>query len=432
MAEVRLKVRWKPAAGLRPHDLIATVLRVGDGGRVSPVTELPVEVARAMSARADLAAGAYMVQVSLPSGELLRDWFEVAEDSQAEVVLWARGRPRTYDRPGAEADGRAPAPTKRPERRPRIGNPRYSGTSEEAEAVLPEEEVVRRIPIKVNFLRQPAVGLSETWATLGRSDDGRDVVGAWSDPNNYPASGLRTKVSAQGDLRIYSYSRIELGDNGPERLWAVSADARGLLLASLPLPWPSQSDGRQAPIYLSTGRRRVALPGGDLTASVLDGTLGGLVEYLARGRLDGATPFLGEVDLPGLMRGDTARRNPLGACAAAYVGLATLDPCESPEWLALLPGMAADYPWLPDAAILDALRLHRREAMDVGELSSALLVAYERGVPYLSAGLVQLREMLWSCATRNDGLHAALNAVTRVTNRLDLGNAFTTLRYLHR
>jgi len=422
LAEVRLKVRWTPAAGLRPHDLIATVLRVGDGGRAAPIASLPIEAARAMSARTDLAAGAYMVQVGLPSGELLRDWFEVVEGAPAEVVLRARGRPRSYEPPIAESDGVSPASNAR-------DDPGYGGDPESAGAGMPDEEIGRRIPIKVNFLRQPAVDQSETWVTLGCSVDGSDVVHAWSDLDHHPASRLRMKVSAQGDLRIYS--RIELVDDGPERLWAVGVDARGSLLCSLPLPWPSRSDGHQAPIYLSTGRR-IALPGGDFTVSVSDGALGGLVEYLGRGRLDGATPFLKEIDLYGLIGSDSALRNPLGACAAAYVGLATIDPRDTPAWLGLIPGLATDHPWLPDAAILNAICIHRLETLDLDELSAALHVAYGRGVPYLSTGLVQLREMLWICSTRDDALKAPLDAVTRVANRLDLGNAFTTLRYLYR
>ena len=166
---------------------------------------------------------------------------------------------------------------------------------------------------------------------------------------------------------------------------------------------------------------------------VRDPVLGGMLAYLGRGHLANVRPLVASLDHDGLIertiRGK--RRNPLAACAAAYVALAIFEPGERARWDGWLPNIMNWFPWLPDGAIVHARRIiqQARHSAEKDEALAALKRAYRCGIPYFAVGILHLRDLLMMFSTNDPDAREMLEKVSRVTSRIDTGQAFTVLRY---
>lgn len=214
------------------------------------------------------------------------------------------------------------------------------------------------------------------------------------------------------------------------RRWGYAEMEDEVALASIPLPWFDMDSGR--PVEVDLWQRETMDGDARLTLRVADPHLEGLLEVLRHGRLGVARAIV-----DGLERGNTIDRviyakvrNPLAACAAAYVGLAIFDPAEQERWDSWLPNIRSWFRWLPDGAILHARRimLRPRDRAETEQILPALKEAFAAGIPYYSAGVQLMQEMMGVyCNDEESGEMARM--VNRVASRLDTAEAFTVLRY---
>ncbi len=222
------------------------------------------------------------------------------------------------------------------------------------------------------------------------------------------------------------------GDYGAEgRRWAlVTLPGGGRELISLPLPWFCVGSNEHSPAELLVDPSR---SGASTTVAVRDARLAGLLAYLDRGQAGIAAPLLNDLESDGLIEGVIFDKmaNPLAACAAAYVGLAVNSPGTAEKWDAWLANCMNRFPAIADAAIVHARRLLLRPtgSEDNGLAAEALRAAAAGGVPYFSAGVLLLREMLFLLSADHPDLKPLAERAARVASRVDPGQIFTVLRY---
>ncbi|MCP1469026.1 hypothetical protein J3E64_000697 [Sphingobium sp. OAS761] len=215
------------------------------------------------------------------------------------------------------------------------------------------------------------------------------------------------------------------------RHWAHVTLPNGRVeVASLPLPWLCAASGTlsQATLLVDPARTDDAAT----RVAVDDAAMAGLLSFLDRGQANAAGPMLEMLE-----RDDVIERvirdgqNSLAACAAAYVGLAVYDPYEREIWDARLYDCMMRYPHVPDAAIVHARRaiLRPQNSDDNGEAAEALRRACAAGIPYFSAGVPLLQEMLLLLSPDFPDLAPLAARAAQLAARTDLGQAFTVLRY---
>ncbi|HEX8061671.1 MAG TPA: hypothetical protein VF535_00475 [Allosphingosinicella sp.] len=214
------------------------------------------------------------------------------------------------------------------------------------------------------------------------------------------------------------------------RRWGYAEMDDEVALASIPLPWFDIDSGN--PVEVDLWHRETMDGDARMTLRVADPHLEGLLEVLRHGRLGVARAIV-----DGLERGNTIDRviyakvrNPLAACAAAYVGLAIFDPAEQERWDSWLPNIRNWFRWLPDGAILHARRimLRPRDRAETEQILPALKEAFAAGIPYYSAGLQLMQEMMGVYCNDEESEEMA-GKVNRIASRLDTAEAFTVLRY---
>jgi hypothetical protein len=120
--------------------------------------------------------------------------------------------------------------------------------------------------------------------------------------------------------------------------------------------------------------------------------------------------------------------HPLGAAAGGYVLLAAGDR-EDASWHGWIDNLANFFPDIPDGAILKAslrLRFPKSES-SVEEARASLLDAFDRGIPYYSAGVSWLLDGMTQFAD-DPAVADKMKLVHRVALRLDVTQAFTVVR----
>jgi hypothetical protein len=123
--------------------------------------------------------------------------------------------------------------------------------------------------------------------------------------------------------------------------------------------------------------------------------------------------------------------HPLAATAGAYVLLASGR--QEDNWHAWVENLANRFPQIPDGAVLQAsLRLRFPKTKDADdEAKASLLEAFNRGIPYYSAGVSWLLDGLSQFAGDRK-VDEKLKLVHAVALRLDVSQAFTVVRTTER
>ncbi|MGR9556491.1 hypothetical protein ACU8MG_25465 (plasmid) [Rhizobium leguminosarum] len=119
--------------------------------------------------------------------------------------------------------------------------------------------------------------------------------------------------------------------------------------------------------------------------------------------------------------------HPLAATAGGYVLLAAGRHEDS--WHGWVDNLANWFPEIPDGAILRAalrLRFPKAQASDA-EAKASLIEAFDRGIPYYSAGISWLLDGLSQFAG-DPAVDEKLRLVHKVALRLDVSQAFTVIR----
>jgi hypothetical protein len=258
-----------------------------------------------------------------------------------------------------------------------------------------------------------------------------------------PASSLETP-SDIGWTRQEPYERLgaralwritHIADPPPAaplRKWArIERPDGGIEIASLPLPWFCAGDHQFAHANILFDPDRIV--GGATTVAVDDARLSGLLAFLDQGQAGAARPMLEALERDDVIEDTIYSKmtNPLAACAAAYVGLAVYPANQHERWDEWLRNCMIRFPAVPDAAIVHARRLILRPTRsgDQALAADALRIACAAGIPYFSAGVFLLREMLLQLSSEHADLGALAADVGRLAGRVDSSQIFTVLRY---
>ena len=192
---------------------------------------------------------------------------------------------------------------------------------------------------------------------------------------------------------------------------------------SLPLPWPALSGDELQPVQMMVRRSphdgRVQI--GTIVEDPDFGTMAGL---MTASTLPQAA--IAARQAHGLLFGKMMR--PLAAAAGGYVLLAAGAGGDE-DWHGWIDNLDHLFPSIPDGAILKAsLRLRfPRDKGAPAQARAALLDAFERGIPYYSAGVSWLLDGLTTFADDPE-VEEKMKMVQRVAWRIDLSQAFTVIR----
>jgi hypothetical protein len=199
----------------------------------------------------------------------------------------------------------------------------------------------------------------------------------------------------------------------------------GIQAVSLPMPWSSDSDARVSFSVLVRHDREQTI----IDYSLADPQFGSLIAYLNNGRTAVAAALI-----PALRDALNGKHNyPLAAAASGYVQLATRGgarredgslPDQALDWLSDLPRA---FPALPDAYVLLG-KYHRDHARGEDAAHQLFYTAWERGVPFFSAGVTWLIEGLRQSAVACGICAKALHEVRSVAAYMDLTGAFPSFR----
>jgi hypothetical protein len=199
---------------------------------------------------------------------------------------------------------------------------------------------------------------------------------------------------------------------------------------SLPLPWPNLEQEKPVPaevmVRMHPLQQRV-----QIGVAVLDEAFGALSGLMTASTLPKAAIAVEQAEDMLYWKG----KNPLAAAAGGYVLLAAGDPKQT-RWHQWIENLEARFPDLPDGAVLKGcLRLrYPRDTNSPDEALAAFIRAFDRGIPFFSAGVAWLLDGLTLFADdeatdeRSVQLQSKLMQVQRIAQRLDLSQAFTVVR----
>lgn len=223
---------------------------------------------------------------------------------------------------------------------------------------------------------------------------------------------------------------IASGESVPVRCLAVLRRGDGIEVLMLPVPWPLHLD--DPPAGLEVLREAGTSASGRTTVTVRDNLVGSLLMYLGNGKMGEAATVLAAAAKGNLIDdlvSDKAR-NPLAACAAAYIGLATLsDDAEPPRWAAWLENFKSRFVWLPDGAIIQAAYLLKtaRSRDDLDRARDVLKDAYRRGIPFYTVGFRHLTNGLYTFADEDPEAKTMHKAISAVGLRVDPNQTFNQI-----
>ncbi|BCA62679.1 hypothetical protein HMP09_1913 [Sphingomonas sp. HMP9] len=471
--------------GTNPYDVVARIERLAPHGADMSALDLIVP-SSGEGLKVPLQAGSYNVQLFLASGRVLQQAFEMEAGASVPLTFQepsagfagfslqaASGvvsladileeavsdRPRseaTISLPRTTSNGRVAASKTVPSTvtsRGAVGGRVGSRTARFAAGGLrPQQTVAARVGSshsrtsdlakkRAEDRKAPRTGrTTERPVGLGLAPKGTfDGMNSWrilSDGPSSWSSGGKTWLAPDADevqpgASIWRLAPdVVRGDAAGTRVWGLVRGAKGLEAVSIPAPW-RRVDGGFSPVDILVDARLTGRA--STSVAIHDAEFDGLLTYFDRGRLAALRPMIAALERNGSIERRIYGRmaNPLAACAAAYVGLAVSDPDEQDRWTAWLPDIVRLFPWLPDCAIVNARHMILRPgaAEDGALIMAALEQAYEAGVPYYSAGLLLMREMLEILATDHPRAATLLNDVGPIAARCDPKQMFTVLRY---
>jgi hypothetical protein len=375
---------------------------------IAPITNDP---SRALSVA--LPSGEYELETLLPSGEVINRTATVVEDTSVDARLDPIGSPHVWERWNY------------------FGGSRRLTTK--ALALEPEQYGLSApMQAEMGSAVQTPVG---DFSLSNWSEWFNYLTRRWAEPLLIPPAEPEMRVAAgpERSLEVFYPTSpgpavLEIKDT-PEHGGRSSIGERhdflllsmdwGTQVVSLPMPWSSDSDARVSFNVLVRRDREHTI----VDYSLADPQFGSLIAYLNTGR----TGVAGEL-IPVLRDALYGKyNNPLAAAAGGYVQLATdggarmydgPHPDGTLSWLNDLPQA---FPALPDAYVL--LGKYHRDHTLRGDYQ-----AWERGVPFFSAGVNWLIEGLRQSAVACEICAKALNEVRSVAASMDLTGAFPSFR----
>jgi hypothetical protein len=254
--------------------------------------------------------------------------------------------------------------------------------------------------------RQGAVRGIEAWTNIRSPDTGAFTFHAPIEEDSSEATWLYRITDA---VQQRQFGHVEwLGER-----FAIS----------LPLPWQGVGNYRPVPVQVMV---HMEPRQGDIRIGVIieDPDFAAMAGLMTASTLPKAVVAVRQAR--NLLFGKMD--NPLGAAAGGYVLLAAGDR-EEDSWHGWIDNLAQRFPQIPDGAILKAslrLRFPKSES-SAEEARASLLDAFDRGIPYYSAGVSWLLDGMTQFAD-DPAVADKMKLVHRVALRLDVTQAFTVVR----
>jgi hypothetical protein len=420
----------------------------------------------------DLPAGTYRIEARLPSGQVLRETRRVGNDPQAvNVVFGSEHSPHEW-LSWQRLAGNVPSQAEYEAWVNRIAeqiNTAAKATADAARPIHIDAETARgwarmlhTAHLAVDPLVQVIGGLFAKEepklpgaaaaqaefevlqvepASVPQMWDAVKSLPAWTDWRKAARVDAALNVDRIDDRQVTLWriaqgdrTRYDITDSGgsvPVRSLAVLQRGGGVDVIPLPVPWPLNPDSPAAPLEIL--REAGVAASGRTTLTVRDESVGSLLMYLGNGRMADAAAVLAEAGPDALIEKLVASKfdNPFAACAAAYVGLATLGG-ETPLWTNWLGTLMDRFDWLPDGAVIRAAYLLKTaQSRDtLGASLAAFKAAYGRGIPFYTAGLQHLVKGLYTFSETDADAKTMHASATTVAAHVDPGQTFTQITVL--
>ncbi len=458
---------------LPDNGVLADILFVGEadtGTRQSrshrnvviPVNDYASDFAK----RIALEPGQYVIQATLPTGELItRDVYLPEDRSEVAIEIrsdlespheWLRWHNFLGNvqmrRPPVTAQ--APPSIAMPEpydnyrrRRLRYKKPADDRFSMDAEDIFFEAETDAYRPadtavapglalddLKARVMSGYHAALSgkEIWSTLGKIIAGNadpqaiqeDLGGDLVEPAGRDDDFALYRLAAEGPLPLFEEPKhpIDFVGTDLERRYMTLASSQSLRIISLPIPWPQLDRKGEAVAEIMVPAHGVE-DVIDSNLAIIDREVGSALGYLTAGDLNSAAKLFGRAQdmLYGKMT------HPFAAVVGGYVMLKTSR--KPGPWINWVENLMKWFDWLPDGAILFAwLKIeYQEDDGDIQQARDALLLALERGLPICSLGLGKLTELLRLFASDDPLCAEHLTRIQPIAWRTDMGEPFTMI-----
>lgn len=357
----------------------------------------------------EVPAGTYRIQAWLPTGEILLRGAIVEEGHSSRVAFKAAARPSSTGGAATGTQGTSQIDLTK-EFHPLEFQPAFTTDSTE----FLDSTHLEAVELCVD---DPSI---LSWARASDGDVGRQFEDLGDQIVQLDRSTSSISISS------FPTAVPELGD----RWWIRFRHSSGMSIGTLPVQWLSNNatgpKRSEIDVRFETAHQR-------LEVAIRDADLDALLAYLRLGRLSAAEMAVDALSREGVILNALRekRANPLAACAAAYVSLATANRTQLDHWRAWTVNLMDWFPWVPDGAIIRACVL-----MD-GPISSgtkleildAAKSSFRRGLPYFSVGLKHLREIFTIFGTDDAEAVRMLNSVREISSRCDISETFTTLQF---
>ncbi|WP_313401239.1 hypothetical protein [Stenotrophomonas sp.] len=210
-----------------------------------------------------------------------------------------------------------------------------------------------------------------------------------------------------------------------DRVFAAVHRRMGVELICLPTPWRNQWTGREVPMDVKVQQPKYESEFAS-AVSVRDPQLSFLLGFLQSGALPAAKQ-LAEHSSALLYEKGT---NPLAAAAGGYALVSGAVDSKPQRWHRWIENLMHRFEHVPDGAVQYAmmrLRLRKSRA-DVEMAAEAFKMAYRRGLPFYGMGMRWLLEGLDRLAPEDAEAKWMAAGVRQLTSRLHPSSAFTILR----
>ena len=429
----RLHVRLECYSGGSDPGLLTTV--VGNVYALTPGNPSQRQVALPLGWETpptvfDLPAGRYLVEASLPSGQILSEYVGVRDGQDVTVQLDLTESPYESHtmqylvgniEPSRVYHGRESYPM--PNSLGSRGFTRHDPRTDDPNAAQPQAQVAmlpRGEPAPLSF--EKLNGLRES-RPLDAARSVEDLLGGPGKPAAMlPSDGDLLSPIFRLDARTMENMPDFLGDAHLYQYLTATAPDDAYLI-TVPWPWRG-SRGSTIAIEVLLNLRQ-SPTGSAVSVAVRDPAVGAGLGYLSSGSLEKAAVVL--TDIESMLYSKVS--NPLAAAAGGYVLIGTESSGKPQQWDKWLANLREWFPYLSDGAILWGARRLRtaKTQSQVDEARHALLEGYGRGLPVYTLGLTWLIDGL-SVFPDDPECAAALQQVRQLCWRVDMREPFVVLR----
>ncbi len=207
----------------------------------------------------------------------------------------------------------------------------------------------------------------------------------------------------------------------------------------LPIPWKLYS-GNMAKIEALVSKipfisDKISDEGGRISLSVRDNLIVSVLGYLNIGELSAALSSWEPASKYGVELLQYKLFNPFAATAGGYALLKGTTDFENQSfyWYKWINNLWEYFPWLPDGAILNGwLKFYQRKNNYLEDARNLFLEAFYRGIPYYSKGVEMLLDGLQIISSINEykkdeEIKKVLNLVQKLALRVDVDQPFTCI-----